>query len=182
MSKLVNLNKTGVNLQNGGEETLSYISKIGKTAGGFFNKNTLLYVVSAILFLCLVFFIYYYFIASKMAVAYKPNREQIPIGEQNGTQQAELILFSVDWCPHCKTAKPVWEELKSDYKNKTVNGYQVVFTDINCTNETPEVEKLMNKYKIEGYPTIKLLKDGQVIEFDAKPTKDNLSQFLNTVL
>jgi len=40
----------------------------------------------------------------------------------------------------------------------------------------------MNKYSIEGYPTIKLLKDGQVIEYDAKPSKANLSQFLNTVL
>ena len=40
----------------------------------------------------------------------------------------------------------------------------------------------MNKYKIEGFPTIKLLKDGQVIEFDAKPTKENLTQFLNTAL
>jgi thiol-disulfide isomerase/thioredoxin len=181
MSRLVNLNKAGANLQNGGEGTFDYISKIGKSASGLFNKNTLLYIVAAILFLCLVFFIYYYFIASKLAVAFKPNREHIPIGEQ-GTLQAELILFSVDWCPHCKTAKPVWEELQADYKNKTINGYQVVFTDINCTNETPEIEKLMNKYKIEGYPTIKLLKDGQVIEFDAKPTKENLNQFLNTVL
>jgi hypothetical protein len=27
-----------------------------------------------------------------------------------------------------------------------------------------------------------LLKDGQVIEYDAKPTKETLTQFLNTVL
>ena len=57
-----------------------------------------------------------------------------------------------------------------------------IFTEVNCTNETPEVEKMVEKYKIEGYPTIKLLKDGQVIEYDAKPTKDTLEQFLNTVL
>jgi hypothetical protein len=44
------------------------------------------------------------------------------------------------------------------------------------------VEQMMDKYKIEGYPTIKLLKDGQVIEYDAKPSKDTLTQFLNTVL
>ena len=41
---------------------------------------------------------------------------------------------------------------------------------------------MINSYKIEGYPTIKLLKDGQVIEYDAKPTKETLTQFLNTVL
>ena len=41
---------------------------------------------------------------------------------------------------------------------------------------------MINKYKIEGYPTIKLLKDGNVIEYDAKPNKATLEQFLNTVL
>jgi thiol-disulfide isomerase/thioredoxin len=92
------------------------------------------------------------------------------------------MLFYVDWCPHCKTAKPAWEELKSKYQNKTINGYNVLFKEINCTNETAEIEKLINKFNIEGYPTIKLLKDGQVIEFDAKPTKDTLNQFLNTAL
>ena len=30
--------------------------------------------------------------------------------------------------------------------------------------------------------SIKLLKDGQVIEYDAKPSKETLTQFLNTVL
>lgn len=74
------------------------------------------------------------------------------------------------------------EEVKSEYENKTVNGYRIIFTEINCTNESEEVEKLMNKYKIEGYPTIKLLKDGQIIEYDAKPSKDTLIQFLNNVL
>jgi protein-disulfide isomerase-like protein with CxxC motif len=58
----------------------------------------------------------------------------------------------------------------------------VIFTEVNCTEESAEVEHLMNKYNIEGFPTIKLLKDGQVVEYDAKPTKETLTQFLNTVL
>jgi len=40
----------------------------------------------------------------------------------------------------------------------------------------------MNKYNVEGYPTIKLIKDGQVIEYDAKPDKPTLVQFFNTVI
>ena len=40
----------------------------------------------------------------------------------------------------------------------------------------------MNTYKIEGYPTIKLVKDNQIIDYDAKPTKATLTQFLNTVV
>jgi thiol-disulfide isomerase/thioredoxin len=92
------------------------------------------------------------------------------------------MFFYTDWCPHCKTAKPVWNEIKSEYENKTINGYTVVFTEINCTEENAEVEKMMNQYKIEGYPTIKLVKDGQVVEFNAKPTSETLTQFINTAI
>ena len=104
------------------------------------------------------------------------------MGKNGETSKVELMLFSVDWCPHCKTAKPIWEELKTEYKNKPINGYTVLFTDVNCTTETPEIEKMISNYKIEGYPTIKLLKDGQVIDYDAKPSKETLIQFLNTAL
>ena len=113
---------------------------------------------------------------------YKPISIQSFQNNSSSNKQAELMLFYVDWCPHCKTAKPVWDELKTEYQNKTINGYNVLFTEINCTTETAEIEKLIAKYNIEGYPTIKLLKDGQIIEYDAKPTKDTLVQFLNTAL
>jgi thioredoxin-like negative regulator of GroEL len=58
----------------------------------------------------------------------------------------------------------------------------VTFTEVDCTEETPEVEMMVQKFKIEGYPTVKLVKDGQVIEYDAKPTKDTMHEFLTTVL
>ena len=34
---------------------------------------------------------------------------------------------------------------------------------------------MCDEYKIDGYPTIKMLKDGQTIDFDAKPTIENLT-------
>jgi thiol-disulfide isomerase/thioredoxin len=92
------------------------------------------------------------------------------------------MLFYVDWCPHCKTAKPEWNKMKDKYDGKTINGYKVNFTEYNCTKESPEIDNLLDQYKIEGYPTIKLVKDGQVIEYDAKPTESTMTQFLNTVL
>jgi thiol-disulfide isomerase/thioredoxin len=97
-------------------------------------------------------------------------------------KMATMMLFTVDWCPHCKTALPEWTEMKSEYEGKTINGYTIVFEEYNCTNETPQIESLMDKYNIEGYPTIKLIKDNQVIEYDAKPTKTTMETFLNTVL
>jgi thiol-disulfide isomerase/thioredoxin len=138
-------------------------------------------VIAVIIFAVLAGLYYFYYVAPQMKAKYKPNSEQAPIGSESANE-AELLFFFADWCPHCKTAKPIWNDLKSEYENKTINGYRVVFTEINCSEETAEVEKMMNQYNVEGYPTIKLLKDGQVIEYDAKPSKETLTQFLNTVL
>ena len=41
---------------------------------------------------------------------------------------------------------------------------------------------MMNKFKIEGYPTIKLIKNNEIIEYDAKPKKETIKTFLDTVL
>jgi thiol-disulfide isomerase/thioredoxin len=163
-----------------GEDSTSVFSRI-KSAGSKLNTTTIVIMVAVILFSILAGFYYFYYVAPNMNAKYHPNSEQVPIDYASGNN-AELLFFYADWCPHCKTAKPIWNELKSEYQNKTINGYTIVFTEINCSEETAEVDKMMNKYNVEGYPTIKLLKDGQVIEYDAKPSKDTLTQFLNTVL
>ena len=141
------------------------------------SKNTLTILFVTILIIVAAF-LYYFFVYTKKSTTSTSSSSS----SSGSSKQAELMLFYVDWCPHCKTAKPVWEELKNEYQNKTINGYSVLFTEINCTTETAEIEKMISKYNIEGYPTIKLLKDGQIIEYDAKPTKDTLVQFLNTAL
>ena len=143
------------------------------------SMNTLIMFILVIVFLGTGIYVYmtYFSNASKL---YSANRE-FDQGSKGGAN-AELILFYVDWCPHCKTAKPIWEQVKAEYSNKTVNGYKVTFTEVNCTNESPDISTLVDKYKIEGYPTIKLLKGDQVIDFEAKPTVSTLTQFLNTAL
>jgi len=158
----------------------SFLSKI-KSAGSSLNNTTLIIIGVVILFAIIAIVYYFYYMAPHMKAKYQPNSEHVSESSGSGNT-AELLFFYADWCPHCKTAKPIWNELKSEYENKTINGYNVVFTEINCSEETVEVEKMMNQYNVEGYPTIKLLKDGQVIEYDAKPSKDTLVQFLNTVL
>ena len=143
------------------------------------NMNYVAYFCVTVIFAGLAYYIYKQM--SSSSEVYSINRENGESASDN-EKTAELMLFYVDWCPHCKTAKPEWDELKSEYENKTINGFRVIFTEINCTEETMEVENKINKYKIEGYPTVKLLKDGQIIDYDAKPTKKTMEEFLNTVL
>jgi len=140
----------------------------------------IMYIVLAVLLIIFAYYTYKQY-TNTNATTYNANRENTPVNGSTN-KQAELMMFYVDWCPHCKTAKPEWENLKAEYEGTSINGYTILFTEHNCTNETAEIEQLINKYKIEGYPTIKLLKDNQIIEYDAKPTKATLEQFLNTVL
>ena len=175
MAKYVNFNQA---LPIGGEESI--ITRM-QNAGSNMSSTTITIIAVVILFGILAAFYYFYYLAPQMNAQYKPNSEQVGTGEDD-SKNAELLFFYADWCPHCKTAKPIWNDLKSEYQNKTINGYRVVFTEVNCSEETAEVDKMMNQYNIEGYPTLKLIKDGQVIEYDAKPSKDTLNQFLNTVL
>mgnify|MGYP003303255300 CR=1 FL=1 len=57
-------------------------------------------------------------------------------------------------------------------------GLAVVCKEYDCDKN----EKMCDEYKIDGYPTIKMLKDGQTIDFDAKPTIENLTSFVESTL
>jgi thiol-disulfide isomerase/thioredoxin len=145
------------------------------------NMKTLIFIGAIVLFIIIAVVFYKKFVSPKFSTSasYPEDGSGTSSG---GEKEAELLFFYTTWCPHCKTAKPVWEELKAEYDNKTIKGYKIIFTDIDCTNESAEVENMMNKFKVEGYPTIKLVYNGQVIEYDAKPSKDTLVEFLNTVI
>jgi thiol-disulfide isomerase/thioredoxin len=99
-------------------------------------------------------------------------------------KEAVLYFFHVDWCPHCKTAMPEWQSfLESGYDGREIGDYVLTCKDIDCTNEDdPEVMSYINKYTISGFPTIKLLKDGAVYDFEAKIKENSLEQFVEAIL
>ena len=158
--------------------------------GGSLKSMATMKNIGILLFVVILALIAYFMYknASAQNSDYKSNKEHISnssgstSGSTSSGKEAEIIMFYTDWCPHCKTAKPEWEQVKAEFQGKQIKGYTVIFTEVNCTNESPDVEKMINTYKVEGYPTIKLIKDNQVIDYDAKPTKATLTQFLNTVI
>lgn len=161
-------------------------NKMSQESAGFFsnifgnlkmNTTTILLVLAVIFFIILAVYYYFYHFSPRFNIT-----ENYENNSKSNQKVAEVLFFYTDWCPHCKVAKPVWSEIETEYENKTINGYKLIFTSVNCTNETQEIDEMLNKYKIEGYPTIKLLKDDQIIEYDAKVNKDTMKQFLNTVI
>ena len=145
-------------------------------------------ILIVILLISIIFYIYKTQLIDKVNPSYVNNKEFID-NDSIETKNAKVILFSTTWCPHCRSLKNdgIWGEFMEKYDNKVVNGYNISVVEIDCTNDNdPDVKNVLDSYEIEGFPSIKLQKEGvsaeNAIDFDAKPEMDSLNQFVSSVL
>ena len=153
------------------------------------NKTMMICIVASVLLIIAAIFAYKSNLLESFTGGKEYTAKQGTSGSSSssgsGANPVELMMFSVDWCPHCKQATPEWQKISDEYSstsNSQINGRKVIFTLVNCTEETPEIEKMLKQYSIEGYPTIKLLKDGQIVNFEAKPDYPNILKFLQSTV
>ena len=87
-----------------------------------------------------------------------------------------IIMFFAEWCPHCQHMKPVFEKVA---KTSPIPCYA-----LDCES----YPTLSNKYNIEGFPTIMLLKNGLAPPFMVKddsyvypggPDPDSLKKWID---
>ena len=146
----------------------------GNTISSFYNHIPWP-VVGGILMIVLLVIIGFYMYQTYVEAPkkkYNPNNEY---GSDSSSEGVDMCLFFVDWCPHCKVARKEWDGIKEDYNNKVVNGYTVSFKEYDCTSETGD---FLDKNNITGYPTIKMLKNGEWIEYQARPSRNTLEEFI----
>ena len=117
----------------------------------------------------------------------RENRNKVDIPNANSqTNTIYLYFFNANWCPHCTTAKPEWIDFVNAHDGSVVNGKTIQCvggingTDCTDTDDAAVQEKIQT-FGIDHYPTIKLVKDDVVIDYDAKITNDNLYKFIQTV-
>jgi thiol-disulfide isomerase/thioredoxin len=147
-----------------------------KNLKNYFKYSLIIFIIIGIIFVG-IYFLYY----NKIKESFKTNNE-INYNSENDKKEAKVCFFYVDWCPHCKTALPEWNKFKDEMNGTHIKDYKIHCVEYNCTSESAEITKLINKYNIEGYPTIKLIKDNEVYDFDAKPTYNYLKQFCYTMI
>lgn len=148
-------------------------------------KKVAIFTFAFIILLVAGIFLYKYINSHKTSSSqYKENNEIVSSSSKSqvGPKSATVYFFYTTWCPYSLAAIPEWEKIVDTYSQNSVNGYSINFIDVDCTKETVEIENMINKYNIEGYPTIKMIKDDQVIDFDAKAKSENIEKFLVTVL
>lgn len=114
--------------------------------------------------------------------AYNANHERkaVPSG---GGKPATLMLFAASWCPACKAFRPAWEQAKADLDGASINGYDVLFVEYDCSDRNdPDSMKAQEKYGIKGYPTMKLKYDGNVVDFECERTPEGIRDYLTELL
>ena len=141
-----------------------------------YKKKIVIILLVSILLILVSMYTYKKYIQPMIAPSYVPNKEFVEEGAEG--PDADFVFFYVNWCPHCKSAMPAWDNIKAKYNEKKINNTTVYFREVDCERNEEEADR----YNITGYPTIKLLKGDQIIEFNAKPTENSLTQFLHSVL
>jgi thiol-disulfide isomerase/thioredoxin len=124
----------------------------------------MLYIGIAIAIVCILISVYLF---------RKYNNQQQ--SKNTTVQTIDVYYFYTTWCPYCVKARPEWDKFKNYWNNKKKNGYVLLFSEIDCDKN----ESLASKYEVETYPTIKLIKDEKIYDYDAKPNLENLNKFLN---
>jgi len=83
-----------------------------------------------------------------------------------------LVLFYNTNCGHCKTLKPEWDKASEEMGDKMVA--------IDVTNASDmAVKTITEKYKINSYPTMIVLDNGNVVAtYDGERTKDALVSYV----
>lgn len=91
---------------------------------------------------------------------------------------ARLIMFYVNWCPHCRKAKPVWAQLKTKLDGHTINGTTLSVEMVNCEAD----KKQAAAFKVNAYPTFKLATKDKIFSYKGPARVDTLAQFAQDAL
>ena len=152
----------------------------------FLNKKFLVIIFIVAVFLGVALFVYNNYIAPRINPDFVPNREFTTDGDN--ADIATLYFFGVDWCPYSKKAKPHWEKVKSKFNGRTENNVTINFVEIDGEKQEKELENFENEYltpnkkKIDGYPSIWMVKGNDVIEYDAKPNTKSLTEYIKAAV
>ena len=151
-------------------------------------KHIIIIVILVILFGFLTYYIYNNYLIKYVKKNYVSNTEFINEQQYTTTdtdnnldlKSADFYYFYTNWCPHSKSATPIINDLKKQIEdnNNMFSSVYINFVEVDCEKD----KKLADKFSVEGYPTIKLVYNSKVYEYDAKPNLNTLNEFLKSVL
>jgi hypothetical protein len=94
-------------------------------------------------------------------------------GGESATPAGSFTLYYADWCPHCKTVKPLFEKFASNGVF-TVNGKNV---ELKLVEESDKAA--MAGKEVKGFPTFLFQSaQGDTVEYSGPRTEEAWKKFL----
>ena len=128
-----------------------------------------------------------YFVYRKNFHKILNHQKTFDIPNSGNKEDIQILMFTVDWCPYCKNAKTPWNDFKTGYHNKEISGKRVTCLEYNLTEKKDgetgyqdyiNAKSVGEQYGVDSYPTIKMKRGSQIIDFDAKITTYALEKFV----
>lgn len=88
---------------------------------------------------------------------------------ENNSKLFSIMLYHVQWCPHCKKFMGEWNHLKNKYNQN------IKFSEFDCTVNKPTDENHIPL--IKGYPTI-LIKPLESDLWEVFPNRNYLEKYI----
>jgi len=80
-----------------------------------------------------------------------------------------LVEFFAPWCGHCKALAPHYEEAATALKEKNIT-----LASVDCVDEAD----LCQAKEVQGYPTLKVYKNGQASEYSGQRKTDGIISYM----
>merc|ERR1711871_369769 len=84
-----------------------------------------------------------------------------------------IVAFVAPWCGHCKNLHPNWESAAQEMDGKPVKVGRV---------DATAQKGLGQKYNVQGFPTIKVFKDGAPEDYNGGRSSSDIVQFLENIV
>ncbi len=96
-------------------------------------------------------------------------------------EEKSVVLIYANWCPHCVSMKPEWDNMKS----KLHNNIEVIEIEDSDFDKEVKLHNIQNnklhneELEVLGYPTMIKIQGGRAFYYDGDRISDKMYEWIN---